>query len=104
APGPAYREFVSDPARPVVDPYGAAPGAHDYRALASRPDVLAFQTEPLEEPLRAVGAIAVELSLSADAPDVDLWAKLEDVAPGGTAFNLSSPGTDVLRASERDGE
>jgi predicted acyl esterase len=32
----------------------------------------------------------------------DLWVKLEDVAPDGTAWNLSSPGTDVLRASWRD--
>ena len=41
--------------------------------------------------------------LSSDAPDVDLWVKLQDVLPDGTAWNLSSPGTDVLRASERDG-
>ncbi len=35
-------------------------------------------------------------------PDADLWVKLEDVAPDGTAWNLSSPGTDVLRVSARD--
>jgi putative CocE/NonD family hydrolase len=97
--------FVSDPARPVVDPYGTKPGAHDYRALASpeRKDVAVFETEPLTEPLRVVGEIETQIFLSADAPDADLWVKLEDAAPDGTAWNLSSPGTDVLRASLRDG-
>jgi predicted acyl esterase len=32
-----------------------------------------------------------------------LWLKLFDVAPDGTAWNLMSPGLDVLRASYRDG-
>ena len=99
----AASAFVSDPARPVVDPYADAAGAHDYRSLAGRPDTLVFQTEPLEEAIRVVGAIETEIYLSADAPDADLWVKLEDVAPDGTAWNLSSPGTDVLRVSDRDG-
>jgi putative CocE/NonD family hydrolase len=95
--------FVSDPSHPVVDPYGTGSGAHDYRQLVKRPDVLVFETEPLAEPLKVVGQIGVEMYLSADAPDADLWVKLEDVLPDGTAWNLSSPGTDVLRASEREG-
>ncbi|MFY9551367.1 MAG: CocE/NonD family hydrolase, partial [Thermoanaerobaculia bacterium] len=103
APGSrASSAFVSDPARPVVDPFAETPGAHDYRALATRQDVLVFETEPLAAPLRVVGAVETEIHLSADAPDADLWVKLQDVAPDGTAWNLSSPGTDVLRASERD--
>jgi putative CocE/NonD family hydrolase len=95
--------FVSDPARPITDPYSEEPGAHDYRALATRPDVLVFQTEPLVEPLRIVGTVETEILVSTDAPDLDLWVKLYDVGPDGKAFNLSSPGTDVLRASEREG-
>jgi len=96
--------FVSDPEHPVVDAYGSY-GAHDYRDLAKRSDVVVFETEPLSEPLRVVGAIETEIYLSTDGgiPDADLWVKLEDVAPDGTAWNLSSPGTDVLRVSERDG-
>ena len=103
ADGQAASRFVSDPARPVVDPHGASEGAHDLRALASRPDVLVFETEPLPEDLRVIGALETEIYLSCDAPDVDLWVKLQDVSPGGTAWNLSSPGSDVLRASEREG-
>ncbi|HYB53704.1 MAG TPA: CocE/NonD family hydrolase [Thermoanaerobaculia bacterium] len=99
----AASRFESDPNEPVVDPNGAATGARDARALARRPDVLVFETEPLAEGLRVLGAVETEIYLSSDAPDVDLWVKLEDVEPDGTAWNLSSPGTDVLRASERDG-
>ncbi|HEY1251963.1 MAG TPA: CocE/NonD family hydrolase [Thermoanaerobaculia bacterium] len=94
--------FASDPANPVINAFAGKAGAHDYRALAVRKDVAVFETEPLEQPLRVVGAIETEIALSADAPDVDLWVKLEDVAPDGTAWNLSSPGTDVLRASWRE--
>ena len=100
---PSSSTFVPDPTHPVVDPFEDEPGAHDYRKLALRSDVLVFETEPLTEPLRVVGPVETEISLSADAPDADLWVKLEDVAPDGTAWNLSSPGTDVLRASEREG-
>ena len=99
----ASSAFGSDPEHPIVDPYGTEPGAHDYRALGRRGDVAVFQSEPLAEPLRVIGAIQTDIFLSADAPDADLWIKLEDVAEDGTAWNLSSPGTDVLRVSERDG-
>jgi putative CocE/NonD family hydrolase len=95
-------ELLSDPEKPVVDPHGTDAGAHDERALAGRPDTLVFETAPLERPLRVVGAIETEIHLSSDAPDTDLWVKVQDVAPDGTAWNLSSPGTDVLRASERE--
>ena len=95
-------ELLSDPENPVVDPHGTDAGAHDERALAGRPDTLVFETAPLERPLRVVGAIETEIHLSSDAPDADLWVKVQDVAPDGTAWNLSSPGTDVLRASERE--
>jgi hypothetical protein len=94
--------FESDPAHPVLNAYAGQPGAHDYRGLVARRDVAVFETEPLTEPLRVVGTVETEIFLSADAPDADLWVKLEDVAPDGTAWNLSSPGTDVLRVSSRD--
>ncbi len=95
--------FASDPVSPVLNAYAGKAGAHDYRALSERKDVAVFETEPLAEPLRVVGPIETEIAVSSDAPDLDLWVKLEDVEPSGTAWNLSSPGTDVLRASWREG-
>ncbi len=94
--------FTSDPVNPVRDPFAEQAGAHDYRALGEREDVLLFETDPLPEDLEVVGPIEAELFVSVDQPDTDLWVKLLDVAPDGTAFNLMSPGLDVIRVSYRD--
>src|SRR5208337_4401285 len=49
--------------------------------LASRPDVLAFQTPPLRAPVQVVGPIEAELFVATDGPDTDFTAKLVDVHP-----------------------
>jgi len=96
-----YNEFFSDPAHPVTDPYTAY-GAHDYRAFAGRSDILVYDSDPLLGDTEVTGPIRAEIFISADVPDVDLWVRLLDVAPDGTAMNLMSPGLDVLRASYRN--
>ncbi len=48
------------------------------------------------------GPIHAQIYLACDCRDTDLWVRLLDVAPDGTAFNLMSPGLDVLRASYRN--
>jgi putative CocE/NonD family hydrolase len=96
----ANSTFRSDPAKPLIDPYTAY-GAHDYRALAGRSDDLVFDSEPLPANTEVTGPIHAEIYLSAGCRDLDLWVRLLDVAPDGTAFNLMSPGLDVLRASYR---
>ena len=96
-----FTEFVSDPAHPVTDPY-AEFGARDYRSFAGRKDVLVFDSEPLASDMEVTGPIRAEMYVSADLPDFDLWVRLLDVAPDGTAYNLMSPGLDVLRASYRN--
>ncbi|MGE3888792.1 MAG: CocE/NonD family hydrolase [Vicinamibacterales bacterium] len=93
--------FVSDPDNPVLNPYDSA-GAHDYRALADRDDLLTFDSAPFEADTEVTGPIVARLFVSCDCRDTDIWARLYDVAPDGTAFNLMSPGLDVLRASYRD--
>jgi putative CocE/NonD family hydrolase len=95
--------FVSDPDDPVTDPY-AAFGPHDYSGLAGREDLLIFESEPLAESLEITGPISAEVFLSCDCRDTDLWVKLLEVTPDGTAFNLMSPGLDVQRLSYRDPE
>src|SRR6266478_4433175 len=96
-----YNEFVSDPAHPVSDPYTVY-GAHDYRAFAGRKDILVYDTDALLADTEVTGAIRAEIFISADVPDVDLWVRLLDVAPDGTAMHLMSPGLDVLRPSYRN--
>jgi len=66
-----------------------------YLPLASRPDVLVFQTPPLEKITDLVGAVEVELWVTTNGPDTDFTAKLVDVYPPsadyprGYAMNLS---------------
>jgi uncharacterized protein len=100
-PSARTSEFVSDPAHPLTDPYTEY-GAHDYRAFAGRDEVLVFDTMPLRTDTELTGPIRAEIFVSADVPDFDLWVRLLDVAPDGTAFNLMSPGLDILRASYRN--
>ena len=97
----ASSSFTADPANPVVDPYPANTGAHDYAALAARDDVLVWESAPLDRDLAAMGHLTATIHLSCDAPDADLWVKVLDVGPDGKAVNLMSPGLDVLRASYR---
>ena len=99
--GKGYTEFQSDPAKPVVNDYSSS-GAHDYRKLADRRDVLTFDSEVLENDTEVTGPIVERVFASCDCRDFDLWARVLDVAPDGTAFNIMSPGLDVLRASYRD--
>jgi uncharacterized protein len=93
--------FVSDPAKPVINSYSAS-GAHDYRELATRQDVLTFDSAPLEHDTEVSGPIRAQIYLACDCRDTDLWVRLLDVAPDGTAFNVMGPGLDVLRASYRN--
>ena len=97
----AYAEFVSDPANPVRDPYDKF-GAEDYRSFAGRKDVLLFDSAPLSSDVEVTGPIRAEMYVSADVPDFDLWVRILDVFPDGAAYNLMSPGLDVLRASYRN--
>ncbi len=93
----------SDPANPVTDPFEGRFGAHDYRAVTAGPGVAVFETAPFSEPVEIIGRVVIELGVSASVPDFDLWVQLYDVAPDGTAWNLSTPGTALQRASYRDG-
>ena len=92
--------FVSDPEHPVVNEFNSS-GAHDYRKLADREDVLTFDSPPLENDLEITGPISARIFLSCDCRDLDLWVRLLDVSADRTAFNLMSPGLDVQRASYR---
>jgi len=97
---PGYGAFTSDPRDPVLNRYPS--GAHDYRDLVKRKDVLTFDSAALARDMEVTGPIRAEVFLSCDCRDLDLWVHLIDVAPDGTAFNLMSPGLNVLRASYRD--
>jgi putative CocE/NonD family hydrolase len=100
--------YVYDPAAPVQTLGGslccAGPdvkdGAVDQRPVEARSDVLVFTSEPLAAPLEVAGPIRVVLSVSADVPDTDLVARLTDVHPDGTSFNVVDG---ILRLRYREG-
>ncbi len=76
-----------------------------YLPLASRPDVLVFETEPLAESMEVTGPVVVNLWIASTAVDTDFTAKLIDVYPPsrdypeGYALNLTDG---VLRTKFRN--
>lgn len=84
----AFDEFVSDPAKPVPfsnDPSTAYPRAYpveDQRFVASRPDVLVYETAPLAEDLTFAGPLKATLHVTTTGTDADWVVKLVDVYPG----------------------
>ncbi len=92
APATAARDgFRYDPADPVPSLYGTAMYTipADQRPLASRRDILVYQTGPLTQPLEVTGNPEVELFASSSAPDTDFFVRLIDVAPDGVARDVS---------------
>ena len=84
----AFDEYVSDPAKPVPytsDQSTGYPRAYpieDQRFVASRTDVLVYETEPLEEDLTIAGPLKATLHVSTTGTDSDWIVKLIDVYPG----------------------
>jgi len=82
-----FDEYVSDPAKPV--PFvnkthiGMSPDymTADQRFAARRPDVLEYQTAPLEEDFTISGPVEAELHVSTSGTDSDWIVKLIDVYP-----------------------
>ena len=83
-----FDEYVSDPAKPVpytletVTGYPRSYPVHDQRFAASRPDVLVYETEPLEEDLTLAGPLKATLHVSTTGTDADWVLKLVDVYAG----------------------
>jgi putative CocE/NonD family hydrolase len=107
APGPVrgrpFSAFVADPAHPVRNPT-EEPGRSDFRSLAKRKDLLTFDSSPLTRDTEITGPVDAEMFVSCDCRDLDLWVRLYDVAADDAAFNLASPGLDVVRASYREAD
>jgi putative CocE/NonD family hydrolase len=103
----ACRSYISNPDHPVPTIGGAltsgAPvfygGAFDQREtsgffasqgndlpLCARPDVLSFQTAPLEKDLIVAGPISIELFVESEGLDTDFTAKLVDVYPPSSDY------------------
>jgi uncharacterized protein len=82
-----FDEYVSDPSKPVPSNPNIAIGmtreymVDDQRFAARRPDVLVYQTEPLETEMTLAGPVMPELKVSTTGTDSDWIVKLIDVYP-----------------------
>jgi len=110
APGsePSDR-VVYDPKTPVPSLGGpicctgtpdAVPGSYDQSEIEMRHDLLVYTSEVLKEGLEVTGPIEAVLYVSSSAKDTDFTAKLVDVYPDGTAYNVQEG---ILRARYREG-
>ncbi|GAB1489165.1 CocE/NonD family hydrolase [Opitutaceae bacterium] len=92
-----FDEYVSDPAKPV--PFTAETRAtqghlwivEDQRFAATRPDVLVYESEVLEEDVTIAGAIMANLFVETTGTDADLVVKLIDVFPGDSPDPVPNP-------------
>ncbi|MGH8193569.1 MAG: CocE/NonD family hydrolase [Woeseiaceae bacterium] len=114
----AMDRYTSDPQHPV--PYSREIRAtagdlwmiEDQRLIATRPDVLTYQTDVLEDEITIAGPIKASLFLSTTGTDADFFVKLIDVYPGDAPDNDLNDvsmggyqmlvGVEVMRAKYRD--
>jgi putative CocE/NonD family hydrolase len=100
-----FDEYVSDPAHPV--PYvnymaTSVPQRYmddDQRFASERPDVLVYETEPLDEDVTIAGPVSPKLKISSTGTDSDFVVKLIDVYPDDYPdTDLESLGKRILGA------
>jgi hypothetical protein len=87
APGEAFDEYVSDPARPVPYIANVSIGmtreymVDDQRFAATRPDVAVYRSDVLAEDVTIAGPVLPKLVVSTSGTDSDWIVKLIDVYP-----------------------
>jgi putative CocE/NonD family hydrolase len=111
--------YISDPDKPV--PFSAETRTsqghlwmvEDQRFAASRPDVLVYESDVLEEDITIAGPVIADLFVSTTGTDADWIVKLIDVYPGDFPDNKPNPsgvrmghfqmlvGADVFRGKYR---
>lgn len=84
--------------RALTAPFGPAAESQSTR-IAAAPGGLVFQSAPLTEAIEITGHPVADLWISTAAGDVDVTARIEDVAPDGTTRSHQMLGR--LRASHR---
>jgi len=98
-------QYSYDPNDPVPTTGGAnltiPSGPYDQRQVEERSDVLVYTSAPLKESVEVTGPIHLILYAASSARDTDFTAKLVDVCPDGTAWNLTDG---IFRARYRNSD
>jgi putative CocE/NonD family hydrolase len=108
-----FDEYISDPAKPVpfrarpIQPIGHGPGmtwaewlVDDQREASGRPDVLAFVSEVLTEPVKISGQPIVHLVASTSGTDSDWVVKLIDVYPDEVSYRPEMGGYQLMVSAD----
>src|SRR5262249_41819311 len=108
---PSFDEYVSDPTSPV--PYRPRPVTptypgqewqvwmvEDQRFTQYRPDVLTYETAPLEEDVSVPGSLTAPLFAATSGPDSDWVVRLIDVYPKKVDKNPRLGGYQLLISGE----
>jgi len=110
---PAFEEYVSDPAKPV--PFRARPIlpvgyddprtwpewlVDDQREASGRPDVAAFVSEVLTDPVKISGRSMAEIVASTSGTDSDWVVKLIDVYPPEVPAQREMGGYQLMVAAD----
>ena len=111
--GAAYDEYVSDPAKPVpfrsrpIQPVGYGGEftwsqwlVDDQREESGRPDVLAFASDVLKEPVKISGQPMVNLIASTSGTDSDWVVKVIDVYPDEVASDPHMGGYQLMISAD----
>jgi len=114
--GPAFDEYISDPAKPVpyrprpIEPTynppdlgGSGWGAwlvEDQRFVDGRPDVLSWSTEPLTDDVVLTGSVIANLFAATSGTDSDWVVKLIDAYPGEYPQEPRMGGYQLMVANE----
>jgi uncharacterized protein len=105
-----YEEYVSDPAKPV--PFVSRPVrisdaaiwkywlVSDQREASGRPDVLAFVSDTLTQPVKISGQPIVNLFASTSGTDSDWVVKLIDVYPSEVAGDAAMGGYQLMVSAD----
>jgi uncharacterized protein len=109
----SYEEYVSDPAKPVpfrarpIQPMGYGQGltwsqwlVDDQREASGRPDVLAFVSDALTEPVKTSGEPIANLTTSTSGTDSDWVVKLIDLYPDEVAGDAVMGGYQLMVSAD----
>ena len=98
-PSDRYQYDPADPVPSVADVVSFNFRSVDQREVETRNDILVYTSKKLVAPLEVTGPVKVVLHAASDKLDTDWTAKLVDVYPDGTAYNLCEG---IIRARYRE--
>src|SRR5262249_15972212 len=79
---------------------GRNAGPRTQQTVETRPDVLTFTSDTLQQPLEVTGPLTAILYAATSAPDTDFVVRLCDIHPDGRSFILAEG---ILRTRYREG-